>query len=57
MSVSKALAETRRGDLLPIERLLLLLPLRALRVFSSSLEFLRPRTAYYAISSTIDSRG
>jgi hypothetical protein len=57
MSISKALAETRGGGLLLIGRLPLLLPLKALRVSSSSLEFLRPGTACYAKSGTIDSIG
>jgi hypothetical protein len=57
ISISKALAKTRGGGLLLIERLLLLLPLKALRVSSSSLKFLRPGIAYYTKSSTIDSRG
>ena len=57
MSVSEAPAETRGGDLLPIERLLLLLPLRALRASSGSLEFLRPGTACRVVSSAVGSRG
>ena len=56
ISVSKALAKTRGGDLLPVRKLLLLLPLEALRASSSSLGFLYLRIAYYAKSSTIDSR-
>jgi hypothetical protein len=57
MSISKALAETRGGDLLLVGRLLLLLPLKALRASSGSLEFLRYGTACYAVSSNVDSRG
>ena len=57
ISISKALAETRGGDLLPIRKLLLLLPLEALRVSSSSLGFLYLRIAYYVTFSTIGSRG
>ena len=57
MSISEAPAETGGGGLLLIGRLLLLLPLKALRVSSSSLEFLYPGTACYAESGTIDSRG
>jgi hypothetical protein len=57
ISVSEALAKTRGGDLLPIRKLLLLLPLKTLRVSSSSLGFLYLRIAYYATFSTIGSRG
>jgi hypothetical protein len=57
ISIGEAPAETRGGGLLLIGRLLLLLPLKALRVSSGSLEFLRPGTACYAESGTIDSRG
>ena len=57
ISVSEALAKTRGGDLLPVGKLLLLLPLEALRASSGSLGFLRLRTAYYAAFSTADSRG
>src|SRR5258708_13857756 len=57
MSVSKAPAETGGGDLLPVRNLLLLLPLKALRVSSGSLGFLYLRIAYYAVFGTISSRG
>ena len=57
MSVSEAPAETGGGDLLPVRKLLLLLPLEALRASSSSLGFLYLRIAYYAAFSTIGSRG
>jgi hypothetical protein len=57
MSISEALAKTRGGDLLPVRKLLLLLPLKALRASSSSLGFLYLRIAYYAAFSTIGSRG
>ena len=57
MSVSEAPVKTGGGDLLPVERSLLLLPLRALRASSGSLGFLRLRTARYAASGTMDSRG
>jgi hypothetical protein len=55
MCVSEALAKTRGGDSLPVERLRLLLPHEALRVFSSSLEFLLSSIAYRATLSVIDS--
>ena len=57
MSVSESLVETGGGDLLPVERSLLLLPLRALRASSGSLGFLRLGAARYAVSSTMDSKG
>jgi hypothetical protein len=57
MSISKALAETGGGDLLPVERLLLFLPPEALRVSSGSLGFLRPYIAYYVTSGITGSRG
>ena len=57
MSVSKAPAETGGGDLLPVERLLLFLPLKALRVSSGNLGFLCLRTACYAAFGTAGSRG
>ena len=57
ISISKALAETRGGDLLPVRKLLLLLPLEALRASSSSLGFLYLRIACYAAFSTVGSRG
>ena len=57
MSVSEALAETGGGDLLSVRKLLLLLPLKALRVSSDSLGFLYLRIAYYAVFSTAGSRG
>src|SRR5258707_669287 len=57
MSVSKAPVKTGGEDLLPIEGSLLLLPLRALQISSNSLGFLRLRTAYYAVSSTVNSGG
>ena len=57
MSVSKALVKTGGGDLLPVERSLLLLPLGALRASSGSLGFLRLRAARYAVSGTVDSGG
>jgi len=57
MSVSEAPAETGGGDLLPVRNLLLLLPLKALRVSSGSLGFLYLRIAYYAVFSTAGSRG
>ena len=57
MSISKAPAETRGGDLLPIRKLLLLLLLEALRVSSSSLGFLYLRIACYVAFGTVGSRG
>ena len=57
MSVSEAPAETGGGDLLLVRKLLLLLPLKALRASSGSLGFLCLRTAYYAASGIVDSRG
>ena len=55
--VSKALAKTRGGDLLPIETLQLLSPRETLRVSSSSSGFLLPSIAYRATLSVIDSIG
>ena len=57
MYISEALAKTRGGDSLPIGRLRLLLPREALRVFSSSPEFLLPSIAYRATLSVIGSIG
>ena len=57
MSVSEAPAETGGGDLLLVGRLLLLLPLGALRASSDNLVFLRLGTACYAVSGTVGSRG
>ena len=57
ISVSKALAETRGGDLSLIGRLPLLSPPEGLRVSSGSHGFLRLRTAYYVIPGTIGSGG
>jgi hypothetical protein len=57
MSVSEAPVETGGGDLLPVERLPLLLPLKALRASSSSHGFLRLGTACYAVSGAVGSGG
>ena len=56
MSVSEALAETGGGDLLPVRKLLLLLPLEALRASSGSLGFLYLRIDCCATFSTVGSR-
>ena len=56
ISISKALAKTRGGDLLPVRKLLLLLPLKALRASSSSLGFLHLGIACYAAFGTVGSR-
>ena len=57
MSVSEASVETGGGDLLPVERLLLLLPLKAIRASSGSLGFLHLGIACYAAFGTVGSRG
>ena len=57
MSVSEAPAETGGGDLWSVRKLLLLLPLEALRASSGSLGFLHVGIACYAAFSTVGSRG
>ena len=57
MSISKALAETRGGDLSLIGRLPLLSPPEGLRVSSGSRGFLRLRLACYVMPSTVGSGG
>ena len=57
MCFSEALAKTRGGDSLPVEKLRLLSPREALRVFSSSSGFLLPSIARRATLSDIGSIG
>jgi hypothetical protein len=57
MFISKALAETKKGDWSPVKRSLLLSPLEALRASSDSRGSLYLKTAYRGMSDTAGNKG